>query len=466
MKTQDAASTQSPRSSPTAESGAARRLDGLRARARDPHLYVALLGLALLGALAVPATRPAIPFPDTLSFLNWPAPMVAHGVQLMGARAAGYPLLLRTLGVGPALVHFQWVLSLVCWGYLGWKFARGPGAIIGGLFSLAPAVACWSFASLAESVSISLSAFVLACSLELGRELRAGRVAIFVVGVLAFAMVRDANLLVIPFLCLPLLAQLVQRSRRALVVLGLVFAILAGSAWDISRNDRGSLYTYLSVFWRVGSDKETKAWFIARGMPKERMDTSDAKSLDDFYSWLNDGGTWTYRAWALMRPAYYADTWRLLAQPDGSLALPDEFFPKVEISRSPRLASFGDALYRASAPPRALWLAILLVPAFDAWRNRRIGVPSALAAALVVATYVQGFVSYVSDFSQIQRHMLGAYILYRFAFVIGLCAAVDVFRGRAPRGAIWSWTGDGSPSISARSESAEAAASLPSPDTD
>jgi hypothetical protein len=412
-----------------------RVLVGARRGLSDPQLWIALIGLVVLAWLAMPEIGRAVRFADTNSYLRWPAPMIHKGVELMGARAAGYPLVLKWLGVGPSLVQFQWLLSLGCWGYLGWKLARGPGAVLGGLLSLAPALACWSMGALADSISISLSAFLLALSIDLDRPLRIGHNVMWLLGILAFVLLRDVNLLFVPFLCIPLLAH---RERRVLVLLAVVVTILAGVAWDISRNHRGSLYTQHAIYGFVGPSKEAGAWFVERGMPRPPAGSARRQIL---YDWLNDDGVWLYRYWATTNRVFYADTWRLLTQPDGSTRLDEAYFPDVRSSASPTLASAGGFLYLACAPLRSVWLCLLLLPALDYWRNRRIGTPALLAAGLVMGTYVQGFVAYVSDSLETHRHMIGAFVLYRFAALVGLYAIVDIIRSPTRESGVVSWIG-------------------------
>jgi hypothetical protein len=77
----------------------------------------------------------------------------------------------------------------------------------------------------------------------------------------------------------------------------------------------------------------------------------------------------------------------------------------------------------------------------DYWRNRRIGTPALLAAGLVIGTYVQGFVAYVSDSLETHRHMIGAFVLYRFAALVGLYAIVDIIRSPTRESGVVSWIG-------------------------
>ena len=169
-------------------------------RRLEPWIAVAIL--AGLTWSAWPERGAPLYYADSAAYADWPRTVELDGVRVPRSRPDTYPLLLKVAPPGPALVHVQTWLSLACWCYLGWTFARSIGLLIAGLLALAPMVRLWNLAVLTESVTLSLLALLVALSLELRREIVAGstdrRRTILLVAWLVvaegFALVRDSHL--------------------------------------------------------------------------------------------------------------------------------------------------------------------------------------------------------------------------------------------------------------------------------
>jgi hypothetical protein len=385
------------------------------------QLALAAISLATVAIATWPGSSPAEVFHDTHSYLNWPAGTILQGVEIMGSRPMAYPFFLKLLGTGPALVYFQWSLSIVCWSYLGWRLARGVGVLATALLSVSPIYSIWTVAALTESISNSLLALLLALGLGIASRPTIARLCLWCGAMLPFLFIRDANFVVAPFLMLPVLASC---TRRTTIAVGLAAVALAAAYADSAIEERASTYALSAFTGRVREDVEAREWFEARGMPTRLYEEKiDPESLDEFMAWLRAGGTWTYRWWALSQPRFYRETWDELAQPDRSWKLEKRYFSEAtRADRVPRgvVPWVGDALHTALAPPRSLWLALLLLPAIEWRRSGRVSVPALWTTTLVIGTLATALVSYVSDAIEIPRHMLSAYILYRFATLLGL----------------------------------------------
>lgn len=343
----------------------------------------AALSLLSLAVLAWPEDTQLRRYPDSAHYLRELRRDDLDETRPHARRAPAYPLLLRAVPPGPALVQAQSWISLACWCFLGWTLARVAGLWLGGLFALSPLVRPWNTALLTESLALSLLALFLALSLALRRRIERdgtsardpGTIllgAAWGTSALAFATVRDVHLLALPFAALVLLPARLP-GRRAewtrfsvgTVVLLVAFALGLRSA-DAAR--RSTIVVYTALYQHVFRDPETLARFRAAGLPDRKYPMTPAVA-----AWLESGGRTYYLAWAATRLESHRTTWAMLAHPRASEMLVRRYFEGL----APARFHLGDAaaslVERASAPPHWLWLLALLLPlgARVAWRGSR-----------------------------------------------------------------------------------------------
>lgn len=374
--------------------------------------------LLLLAWASWPLGERPVLFWDSHFYLRWPAP-----TGLAGARAPGYPLVLWLLGSGAVLSHVQTWLSLASFAGLGWLLARWPGLVVAGLLALSPAIRFWNEAVLAESLTLSLLVVLLGLGLRSARAASWRLLGTWCAVAALFGALRDANALLLPFLLVPFLYQ-----RRAMlaVAAAVTVCVLAASALDAQRNERWKTNYYTAFMSRVAPDPEARAHFRALGMPARPFREDRAA----FLRWLDAHGSTAYPAWVLTRPASYVTPWRWLLRADYAAALERKYFAS-RAAAAPPLGGLADAVFRITALPLGLWLAVLCLPLVQWRRHGRIGMPALWTLALGAGTLVQAFATYHGSGSGELRHMLAAAVLYRLVPAFSLAA---LYAGRrAPR---------------------------------
>ncbi len=88
------------------------RLPALARKQRGPLLT--LVVVAVLVWWAWPPTGHPIRFPDSKGYFNWPLRSLVDGVEWMGWRPVGYPLVLYVTGTGAALAFRERLRQWLC----------------------------------------------------------------------------------------------------------------------------------------------------------------------------------------------------------------------------------------------------------------------------------------------------------------------------------------------------------------
>jgi len=154
----------------------------------------------------------------------------------MGNRAPVYPLFLWLVGAQKLLCPAQLILSVLALAFFGWTAAALPGVILAVGLSLAPTIWQWDQMCLSESLSLSLCAVAWATTLRLSECWSRGRFWAWVISLALFGLVRDLNLLALPFLGCAVAWCRRRRWLAPMLVVSLLFAI--GLA-DTLINERG-----------------------------------------------------------------------------------------------------------------------------------------------------------------------------------------------------------------------------------
>jgi len=412
------------------------------------HTALASIAMLSLVALAWPEEPELRRYPDSAYYMREARGDDLDSQHLYARRAPAYPLFLRVVPPGPSLVQAQSWISLACWCLFGWTVGRTAGVLLAGLFALSPLVRPWNITLLTESVSLSLLALFLALSLALrralerdGAKIRVPRTtllaAAWAAAVLAFAMVRDVHLLALPFAALVLLPARLpgRRAEWARFAAGscvLLLVLVVGlRASDAAR--RSTIPVYTALYNNVFNDPETLASFRAAGLPDSRYPMSPAVER-----WIEQGGRGRYLAWAASRLESHRTTWRMLPPPDTSSRLVGRYFDGEAPGRFRWVESTARRVERASAPPKWLWLsAALLLPAVTRWRTGRATGISFVPTVLAAMTYLFAFVSWWGAGTEMLRHGLVAWVLYRATFAVAVAGWLRQFvtsreRSRVP----------------------------------
>jgi hypothetical protein len=253
-------------------------------RAPESWAYVLLLAAYVVVRSSWFADLPAVAYRDTESYLEVASRPLLSPDFWAGARAWTVPLLYKLLpDTQQALTTGHLVVSLACWAALAAAVARclrpaasrvvAFAAVLA--FSMSLAVIRWDRLLLSESVSIALTALVVAAWLELVRAPRRGAVAGVLAASLLWVFSRDTNGLLVLLTALPALIWLARPGRLGrrwvgVLAAGLVAifaASVAASRTDeaqLRRNDRPMLHV---VGRRVLVRPELERYFRAHGMP-------------------------------------------------------------------------------------------------------------------------------------------------------------------------------------------------------
>ena len=302
---------------------------------RAPETWGYLLLLAGYSALrsAWFADVPALSYRDSESYLRVAGEPLLSLDFWAGGRAWTVPLLYKLLpDTDAALTTGQLVLSLICWAALAGAVARclrpaawrvvAFAAVLA--FSMSFAIIRWDRLVLSESVSISLTALVVAAWLELLRLPRRSAVVGVLAASLLWVFTRDTNGVLVLLTALPVLVwvarpgRLGRRWAAALAAgLGAIFAAnLAASGSEeaqLRRNDRPMLHV---VGRRVLIHPEQERFFRARGMPappprvrryrKQLAAIGDTipsdPATDRFLRWVRERGRATLARYLITHP--------------------------------------------------------------------------------------------------------------------------------------------------------------------
>jgi hypothetical protein len=336
----------------------------------------------------------------------------------------------------------QFVLSLVAWALLGFVAAGAVGVLLGACFALAWPVALWNGSVLSESLSITLFAASLAATLWLWTGWNRRRFAAWCAVVVVFAFTRSTNVFLLPFLVVPFAAL----GKRQTVLTAAVVAVVFG-LWGAYGNTVGAplretslLNVYLN---RIVHNDQKRPYFVERGMPVDRdvaafVDRRGAVNKDElferspqFAAWFKDKGASTYRAWLLSHSLSFAQAWSVLVD-NVNYAYPEYDDGLQARAASTAMTRYYTAVYLpwwVMVVFAVVMLAVLALP-------RRITFEAVLAVALMAGAYVQAYVGYHGDATEMARHCILALVVYKVAVFVIAVWGYRVIRERVWEGAL------------------------------
>ncbi|MEE3327584.1 MAG: hypothetical protein VX252_09635 [Myxococcota bacterium] len=408
---------------------------GIHSRPGTPLVWL-VLGVVLLILLfcAWPRSEAPLRYPDSFLYIHWPTASYGPDQPVIPSRRPpGYPLTLRVLGTGEALMVAQTLFSFCGFALLGWSLARVFGVLVLGGLALAPALAPWNEAILSESASLACLAWLFFLSFEIAksgkspnpsgwagewmpptttnRGSKATLPLVLLWGLVAvyFVLLRDTNGLILPLLGLCFL-----RLGKGPLALALLFvaALILGNTLQADREGRYQVPYATALLTRTLSQPGELERLREQGMPRYEMPVSEAMR-----DWFDQGGRRIYESWVITQPASYTVFLPYLNAPGVGEIFHETYFPRKY--RAGPGQSVAGLVWQGLSLPFVLFLGLLAVPWIDYRLRGRISIPAMTAALLVPATYGIGFVTYHAAGSEEYRHMLMALLLYRLAFVFG-----------------------------------------------
>lgn len=291
----------------------------LMRRGRAPELALGLVFVVV--RLAATVAAPVYREPDTPGYfrLQWWG----------GTRLPTVPLLYSIVSDERALVVVQALIGTLAWIVAAVVLLRplqhrpvrlAAGAGIATLGVSAPVVN-WDDALMSESLSISLALLLVAAVVAAFRRPSAGRLAGAWGCALAWALVRQNNVVLVALAALVLAAVGTRpRARRAawrlavgFAAIGAVGFVLSSSNHDIARENVAQI-----VVRRILPDDAARHWFVGEGMPEVADELRSPTVLHDdddvfaataairrdraFEDWLVHDGTSTYGRYLATHP--------------------------------------------------------------------------------------------------------------------------------------------------------------------
>jgi hypothetical protein len=352
----------------------------------------------------------------------------------------------------------QFGLSLACWPILAWAVARclrpglmrylGFGAVL--VFSMSFPIIRWDDVMLSESVSLSLTALVVAAWLELVRVPR-GRMVIAVLAVTLFwVFARDSNGIIT--LCLvPLAAVWAWRPGPlgrpwALGLAGGLLLIFALSYWatttdpaKLRRNERPILHV---IGRRVLVDRTEERYFRGHGMPAPPPRVrAQRKSLagiaegelpsdpatDRFIAWSREHGRSVLARYLLRHPLHtfkqtFRNRQRLLAGVTVGYTSPN--------ARRLLPQPIDNIAYPRGSQDVWFWLVVVCVGAFAVWRYLGARWFWLVPAVALLVQLPHAIVVYQADTLEIPRHAVLVAVMTRLSLLVLALFAIDAIVNR------------------------------------
>jgi hypothetical protein len=446
---------------------------------------VAYVFVRLAAVLGIGATHA----PDSLSYLEVARLDPFSDAVLAGPRAPTLPLFYKLLGSDELRVAGQVTLSIVCWLALAAALAAlisnrrvraiGFGAIL--LFSLAPQITHWDSILLAESLSVSFTAAVVAASLWLVQTPAWRRLGLLAGVTLVWVFTRDTNAYLAALVGVGMLIAIPFVTRRRLMVAGAAAMIVIAGLSLVSANggataDKraaalngrpdGSFGRTVAAYrmpaqqyflfsegrWefpllnvigqRVLTDPARLQYFKDHGMPVTPALLQMAgeyapgrggafyrsPELAGFRRWLVDEGTSTYASYLLTHPGQVA---KAFADDPRAMIFADETLPESETGGAIRETvrdfvpePLRRALLASSAFSLLLWVALGGAAAYFAVTHvpRRTWL---VPLALLASTVPHMLVIWNGDAQELQRHSLLVGVVGRLGILLLLLLALD-----------------------------------------
>jgi hypothetical protein len=429
---------------------------GARDRARAfsatpyPWILLAYVLIRLSGFYGVHE----VSYRDTAGYLEVARHPVWSLDFLAGGRPWTVPLLWKLLpGADLWRARGQFGLSLVCWPILAWAVARclrpglmrylGFGAVL--IFSMSFPIIRWDTVMLSESVSLSLTALVVAAWLELVRLPRPAMVVAVLLATLFWVFARDSNGIIT--LCLvPVAAFWAWRPGAlgrvwALGLAGGLLAIflvsyLATTTDDakLRRNQRPILHV---IGRRVLANPSEERYFRKHGMPAPTPRVrAERRSLagiaegqlpsdpatDRFIEWSRKHGRSVLAGYLLRHPVgtfrqTFRNRQRLLAGVTVGYTSPN--------ARRLLPQPLDNIAYPRGAQDVWFWLVVVCVGALAVWRRRgadRFWLVPAIALLLQIP---HAIVVYQADTLEIPRHAVLVAVMTRLSVLLLALFVID-----------------------------------------
>jgi hypothetical protein len=299
-------------------------------------------------------------------------------------------------------------------------------ALIGILaLSLAPEVSGWDGAALSESLSLSLTALVLALAIRYVRDPAHTSATALALGIVAFALVRDSNVPLAVLGMTPVL--IVTRRSRSIVVLALVGAI-GLSFWGQQAGARSALPTRNAIANAVIRHGDA-AWFRAHGMPW-RPDTTALLGERPQSAFANDPRAKELRRW-LDRDG--RSTWiaYVASHPARSLSLGRNLPGLIDPPRGLLEQYWSTGRAPLSFFPRGVLLALLTAFALVGTALRARTKEALLLGSWLAATLPVALLIWVLDAAEFDRHAIALPVLLRIVVIaLGALTLDAVFAHR------------------------------------
>jgi hypothetical protein len=373
-------------------------------------------------------------YADTASYLD----VASHSIFSLdfwaGARAWTLPLLYKIAPDGRSgQAWAQFVVSVACWPLLAAAVARclRPGlyryvafAVVL-VFSVALPIVQWDRILLSESLSISLTAVVLAAWLELVRAPRRLAVAGVLLASVLWVFARDSNgviaLAIVPFVLVWALWRPGALGRASPLVLAgglaatfaLSFLATGTEAAQLRRTERPILHV---IGRRVLAHPAETRWFLAHGMPKPPPRVVKyRRSLAGIVEGTipTDPATNRFLDWArrhgrsLLARYLLAHPWQTIRQTfDHRRRLLSGVTVGYLAANQPRVlpARLDRALYPRRLRTIYLWFLVVGVGALVVWRWRGAKQTWLVPVAALLLQIPHAIVVYQGDTLEIPRH--------------------------------------------------------------
>jgi hypothetical protein len=246
-------------------------------------------------------------------------------------------------------------------------------------------------------------------------------------------LLRDSNVVVLPFLALPLISC---GARRFAIAVACVFIIVAGVLVDASSQVRWRAGLRTAIEARIvwSPNAADRNLFRAHGMPAHPL----GKQKKEFLEWVASDARPVYTRWFLKQPASYLRPWdylffggRPFARPDTELVdyLNERFFPELQPYRGAP-TKLADRVFRLLGFPLAVGLLFFFVPAVEWIARGAVSTNASWAAALTGALLVHGFFAYNLSGVDHPRHLLLSSVLYRVVPIYVALTVIGDWRGR------------------------------------
>ncbi|HWB67201.1 MAG TPA: hypothetical protein VG708_10280, partial [Mycobacteriales bacterium] len=419
-----------------------------RSHRRMAGWFAAYLALQAYAVAGLPTPR----FPDTASYLKlsfigsdsrpWTVPLF-------------YKLLptdtLRICGQVVVAAIAWWVLAAVVAGMLGNRRLRIGARLVVLLLGLTGPIVEWNSTILSESLSISLTALLVAGWLSYVRRPRPASAAWALLATLLWTFTRPDHVDIGVLITVAgIVAGLWRRDRLRLAVAGVLVLISTAGFVTINRNNATTTARIADIVQgRVLPNAARTTWFIEHGMPYDATMAANAGNyfgaplLADpaFAHWASTRGEHVYLEYLWSHPGY--TLWQPLAAISGERPSLDVPAPSQVLTPNPTpsllspTANYGRHRDLLPEPVQALLfeqgqigdvlaLGLLTLALVGlAWRRRRLDSRMVVPAVALVCCVPEVFLVWLADPIELDRHAVVLAVALRIALWVLAAVAAD-----------------------------------------